>query len=89
MVGADRTLKAAQAEVVIAKARGFKGASILFRDDWYRTVLPFATEQQAAAKLAEISAEIREGSFIRDLNKWCEKLEARETGEGRYDECMP
>lgn len=89
VVGADLTLKAAQAEVVIAKARGFKGASILFRDDWYRTVLPFATEQQAAAKLAEISTQIREGSFIRDLNKWCGKLEARESGEGRYDECTP
>ena len=89
VVGADRTLKAAQAEVVEAEARGFKEASILFREDWYRTVIPFATEQQAAGKLAEISARIREGSFIRDLSKWCGKLEARESGEGRYDRCTP
>lgn len=89
VVGADRTLKAAQAEVGIAKSKGFEDASILFRDDWYRTVVPFATEQQAAAKLSEISAQIREGSFIRNLGNWCGKLESRESGEGKYDKCMP
>lgn len=89
VVGADRTLKAAQAEVEIAKSKGFEDARILLRDDWYRTVVPFPTEQQAAAKLTEISTQIREGSFIRDLNKWCEKLQSKESGEGKYDKCTP
>lgn len=89
VVGADRTLQAAQDEVKLAKSKGFENAKILLRDDWYRTVVPFATEQEAAAKLAQISNQIREGSYIRDLNKWCGKLEPKESEAGKFEECTP
>ena len=87
VVGADRTLKAAQDEVRLAKSKGFENAKILLRGNQYRTVIPFATEKEADDKLPQISKQIREGSYVRDLNKWCAKLEPTESEEGKFEKC--
>lgn len=89
IVGADRTLAAAQDELKAAKSKGFENVRILLRDDWYRTAISFATEQQANAKLPEVVKQIREGAYVRDLNKWCGKLQLRVSDTGEFEECVP
>jgi hypothetical protein len=92
VVGADRTPKDANYEVQKAKDKGFKDAKIIYRDDsykWYRTVIPFETEEDAKKELLRISKEIREDSFIRDLNKWCENLESKELNSVKFEICIP
>jgi hypothetical protein len=89
VVGADSTLKAAQDEVKRAESNGFKNAKILLRGKQYRTVIAFATEKEADEKLPQISKQIREGSYARDLNSWCATLEPIESEGGKFEKCTP
>jgi hypothetical protein len=91
VVGADRTPKEADYEVRKAIGKGFNDAKIIYRDDaykWYRTVIPFATEQEANEVLSKIK-KFQNDAFIRDLNKWCERLEPKESDSVKYRICSP
>lgn len=92
VIGADRTPKDADWEKnKTINNEGFKGTEIIYRDDsykWYRTVIPFATEQEAKEALPKIKT-FQNDAFIRDLNKWCEKLEPKESNSVKYKICTP
>lgn len=87
--GADKTISAAQDEIDRANKRNYDNAIILKRDGWYRSVITFDNESEAQNKLRNIQNELREGSYIRDLNTWCPdwKPEVKTDGEHKYHQC--
>ncbi|MGA1263274.1 MAG: SPOR domain-containing protein [Prochlorothrix sp.] len=73
-MGADATVEAAQDEVAAAAAAGFGAARVVQRGSWYRTVIPFETEQSAEAGQAELQkqAVFRDrGLYIKPQGSWC------------------
>jgi hypothetical protein len=87
IVGADKTPKSAQDEVNRAKNNGFKNAKILFRENQYRTVIPFATQQEADDNFQKIVEKIRQGSYIRNIDKWCASLESAKLDNIAFEKC--
>jgi len=73
VAGADRTLESAQVEVNKLKAAGFSKAQVVKRGDWYRTVVPVASETTAATTLDKIKTEVRPSAYAVNLNRWCNK----------------
>jgi hypothetical protein len=87
VVSADKTPKSAQDEVNRSKNNGFKNAKILFRENQYRTVIPFATQQEADDNLPNIRRKIRQGSYLRNINKWCTSLEPAKADDIAFEKC--
>ncbi len=85
VIGADSSIEAAKDEVNTAKNRGFEDVMILRRDGWYRTVIRFSSKKEAEVALPDISNEIRESSYIRNLNEWCEIISDSKSQE--FKEC--
>jgi hypothetical protein len=83
VLGADRTLDEASFEVRRAEKQGYDNAQVIKRAGWYRTVIPFDTEERAQSELANISENLRQGAYIRDLLTWC--IDRRESAG--YTEC--
>lgn len=85
VIGADSTIDGAKDEVKTAKSKGFENVRILLRDGWYRTVIGFSSEKEAKDAVPDISNQIREGSYPRNLTTWCEKIIMDKSGE--FEEC--
>lgn len=72
--GADRTLASAQHEIkVTAKKAGIDNAEILLRGGFYRSVVIFVNKQDAE-EARERLKPLSSGSYIVDLNQWCQSI---------------
>jgi hypothetical protein len=70
LIGADRTLPAAQDEVDRVKS-SFPRTDILFADGWYRTVVRFDSEADARAASSQIRSLTKREPYVREFNLWC------------------
>ena len=80
VVGHDDNLDAARPKVEKAKAEGFT-ATVYKKRNWYITVAVghvgqeqagFASEDDADSANFDLSAHIRQGTYVVQLKKWCE-----------------
>jgi DNA repair exonuclease SbcCD ATPase subunit len=83
VVGADRTLKAAQERAQKVARLGFPGVSIYSRQRAFRTVVEFSDENEARAKLPAIRERLGEAAYQRDPAQWCPNAQK----QGDYFKC--
>lgn len=92
VVGHDDSLDAARPEVEKAKAEGF-AATVYKKRTWYITVAVghvgqeqggFVSEDDAASANFDLSAHVRQGTYVVQLKKWCENPQQQPQG---YVEC--
>lgn len=70
VVGADRTLEEAQFEANKARRAGYNPA-IYLRQNSYRTVIEFPSDEEAKASLKAVRARLNDTAYLRDLSSWC------------------
>lgn len=78
VIGADATPESAQDEVKTAQAAGYAQARTVWRDGWYRSVIPFASEQEAQiaqANLKENAVFGDRGIYIKPRLDWCPNID--------------
>jgi SPOR domain len=88
VIGADRKIGDAKDEVNTAQSKGFENVTILLRDGWYRTIIPFSSENDANAALSDISKRIRQGSYTRNLTTWCKQIIETSEESVKFKKCV-
>ncbi len=78
VIGYDENLKAAQDEQKRALKNGYQRAEIYLRQNAFQTVIPFDNKERAQENLKKIHQNIREDSYIVNLENWCKKKEEKD-----------
>lgn len=75
--GADKDLAAARAEIERARAAGFVDVEILLRQNWYRSVAHFPSDEARDAALPKLRALSPNAAdaYARRVSDWCDAIE--------------
>jgi hypothetical protein len=84
VVGGDKTINDARDEIEKAKRAGYS-ATLYLKQDWYRTTVgPFPTKSDAERANIAVSATLRNGAYVVNLQTWCPKQSPKDS----YIECQ-
>lgn len=75
--GADKDLAAARVEIERARAAGFVDVEILLRQNWYRSVAHFPSDEARNAALPKLRALSPNAAdaYARRVSDWCDSIE--------------
>jgi hypothetical protein len=79
VVSSDKDLQEAQFEVKKAQQVGYQNTRLYDRQNWFRTVIEFASAADAQAALPALRAKIRNTTYLVEMVKWCPE----KTDDGR------
>jgi hypothetical protein len=71
VTSSDKNLQEAQFEVNRAQKLGYQNTRLYSRENWFRTVIVFASVAEAQAALPALRAKIRDTVYLVDMSKWC------------------
>ncbi|HEY0347656.1 MAG TPA: hypothetical protein VGC60_05825 [Pyrinomonadaceae bacterium] len=71
VISSDKDPQEAQFEVKKAQQLGYQNTHLYDRQNWFRTVVEFASVAEAQAALPTLRTKIRDTVYLVELAKWC------------------